>query len=50
MMKKIYTALAFLLLATYAWAEFRGLDFPSGERETGGGVRGTRRSGFHGGK
>jgi hypothetical protein len=49
-MKKFYTALVILLLAAYAYAEFRGLDFPTGERQTGGGIRGARRSGVFGGK
>lgn len=50
-MKKIYTALVILLLAAYAYAEFRGLDFPTGERQTApGGIRGVRRSGVFGGK
>ena len=49
-MKKLYMVIAILLLAAYAYAEFRGLDFPTGERQTGGGVRGARRLGMHGGK
>lgn len=49
-MRKIYTAIAVLLLLGYAYAELRGLDFPTGERSAGGGVRGTRSLGIHGGK
>lgn len=49
-MKKLYLAIALLLLGGYAWAELRGLDFPTGERQIGGGVRGARRLGIHGGK
>ena len=54
MIRKVYYVLAALILGTYAWAEIRGLDFPSGERDLAGqkqGVRGVYRSGgFHGGK
>ena len=49
-MKKLYAVIAVLLLAAYAYAELRGLDFPTGDRQTGGGVRGARRLGMHGGK
>lgn len=50
-MKRMYWPLAILILVFYAYAELRGLDFPTGEREVAaGGLRGVRRSGYFGGK
>lgn len=51
MLKRIYWALGLLILGGYAWAEMRGLDFPSGERERNPGtVRGSLYRNYRGGK
>ncbi|HVR37728.1 MAG TPA: hypothetical protein VMU84_01430 [Thermoanaerobaculia bacterium] len=57
-MRKFYTVVAFLIVATYAWADFTGREFtetrrgvsPQGLRGTRGGSTSFWYSGYHGGK